>query len=286
MRLSVNSWEPKWEPVRQIPVFLYQGASGCPRLNPRRLGGPFPSFPSAGCQQHSPKHTYMELSEIIVKLAEHEPAKVADALKQQASNHYQVVFQRGFSTSHEEAKAKIKEKEDEADALKTQLSDKAKEIEEIRGKQPDIKELTSRYEQRLVEKDNELKAAKEEATTKLRDVYAERFVSDSISELVLKHDIDAEYAQEVLRSKVRARVQPNDDGTVKVLSKDNLSPLQAEEGKLLQVFAADIAADVDPKWKASNVANGAGSRGNGDQAGGSSVKAIKTRMERSGEYAL
>ena len=222
----------------------------------------------------------MELSELIAKLTEHDAQDVADALQENAQSHYQTVYQRGFSTAHNEAKASAKETEKKLEALQGQLAERDEKIEALQSEQPDVQAIEEKYQTRLAEKDEELTAAQEAARREVESIHRSRFESELAAELIAQ-GVEPDYAREVLVSKHRSRIQPTktDDGyQLKVMGEDGMTPVQAADGKLAHVVASSIKESVGPKWITSNGDKGAGSQAGGKGSGGYDPVAAGKKM--------
>lgn len=220
----------------------------------------------------------MELHELIAELAKHDKAQVADALKEHASEHYQAVYQRGFSTSHGEASTRIAAKEAEIQTLKEAAEAQASKIKELQDRTPDAEEVTRQYEERLQSVQREKDEAIAEANRRVTELHKTRFKSDLKAALIAA-EIDPDYASEVLVNKYDSRIKVSEDGSVKVMDDDGLTPLQAANGELASLFAKRIKAGVDPKWITSKVDRGAGA------SGGQGVQATSTEWDKLREAA-
>jgi len=197
----------------------------------------------------------------IKTLAGADPTEVADELQKEAQSHYQTVYQRGFSTSHTEGEKKIEAKDAEIKTLNETISTQKTDLEKLKEKTPDVKEIEQRYETRLTEKDNEIESTKKSANDRIVSIFKSSFKSDFKAELIALN-VDPDYASEVLVNKYDDRIQVDiekDEPTVKVLDKDGLTPLQATDGKLARLFAEKVKQDVDAKWIVSNADSGGGS---------------------------
>ena len=210
----------------------------------------------------------MELNELIESLAGHDKKAVADALKEHAQDHYQAIYQRGFSTAHGEAQAKIAAKDAEITAYKESAEQQEAKIKELQNKAPDAEELRNQYEERLQTLQREKNEAVEAVTSRITELHKTRFKAELKAALIVDK-IDPDYASHVLVSKYDGRIKAMEDGTIKVMSDDDLTPLQAPAGELASVFAKQIKATVDPKWITSTSDTGGGASSGKAGGGGS-----------------
>ena len=204
----------------------------------------------------------------LVTLSAADPKEVADALQQDAQPHYQTIYQRGFSTKHNEAKQTIQAKDAEIEAEREKVQAKEAELTKLREQTPDVDSVRQEYEAKLQAKDQERQAAIDEANTRVETLHRSRFEAELAGALIAAR-VDPDYAKEVLVPKFRSRIKVESDGSVKFYDEDGATPLAAAAGELSRIAAERIKGTVDKKWITSTADSGGGST-NGTGGSGSS----------------
>ena len=206
-----------------------------------------------------------------------DPKELAEAMQSGAHTHYQAIYQKGFSTAHNESKTKLEEKDAEIERVKAEATAKDTELTKLREKTPDVDAVRQEYEAKLTAKEEEKKKAIEEAEQRVSEVHGSRFDAE-LSAALVTAGVEPDYAKEVLVPKYRNRRKVEKDGTVKFYDDDGSTPLAAVNGELPRVAAEKIKAGVDPKWIVSNADKGAGSQG-GKREGASGYDPVKAGKE-------
>lgn len=232
-----------------------------------------------------------EISALIASLQEHSAADVAEALQEHAPGHYQKVYQRGYSSAHSDAEAKLSARDEEIAALKQQVQAKGEELEAAGGSgDAEVRRLKEKV-QSLEESNQQLKAAKQSAEEAAQEtvtgLHRERF-QERLASALIEKGVDADYAREVLVQKHAGRVdvQADENGAhVRFMDEDGVTPIQASSGNLASVAADKIKSGVDAKWITSKAAGeayrGGGASSSGGSAGqaGSAAKYDRVREE-------
>lgn len=224
-----------------------------------------------------------EQKQALSVLAAADPKDVAEALHADANAHYQHIFRVGYGKAKGEytnpegtgkldvaeaaraaAEAERDEAKQRADALGSKDADFAAERERLTKAAQDAKRAA-----------DEAKAAAEE---RIKGIY--RAAQEKALLAKLAPTIDPLYAENAVVPAARERIRIDgvaDDGTPQVsyLDADGV-PLSGG----LDALAAQLAANVDPRFKTSHVDAGGGAQpgGGGGPAGGSSLAdAMKAR---------
>ena len=230
-----------------------------------------------------------EQKQALATLTEADATEVADALQSESQDHYQAIYQRGFSTAHNDAKAKLEAKEKEVEAAQATVKEKEEALSNV--KDGDVKALNERNK-KLEESNQQLTKQLEEVKGSKHDLaksYARRqFESEIVNELVAD-SVDKDFASVVLPPKFRDNIVidlEEKDGEIvpvrKYLADDGVTPLQASPKELARAAATKIKSGVDPKWITSDADKGGGSAsGNGKASNGyDPVKAGKAMAEK------
>jgi hypothetical protein len=201
--------------------------------------------------------------------------EVADALQQEAPTHYQAVYQRGFSTAHNEARTRESSAAAEITALKDQVRQKDEALQQV--KTGDVAKLNERIttleasNQKLTQERDE---AKKSGSERVKNVYRTKAEAE-LGAHFIELGIDPDYARQVLVPMHRARLDVDlteKDGaesvSVRAFDDDGVTPLQGKEP--LRVLAERIKKGVDAKWVKSNADGGGGTGGSGSGGGGKS----------------
>lgn len=128
------------------------------------------------------------------------------------------------------------------------------------------KDVEAKFEKRLKKAEDDVKAR--DAT--ILDLRRGSLKSKLVRELAEKHNVDPEYAEEVLASKFADRFAFGQDGTPDVLQPGATTAYDAESvDKKIELLAADIRKNVKPNYVRSNGDSGGGTQSGGGSGGGS-----------------
>lgn len=150
----------------------------------------------------------------------------------------------------------------------------SEKVEAVRTAVPDRakveKDIEAKFEKRLTKAADDLKAR--DGT--ILDLRRGSLKSKLVRELAEKHNVDPEYAEEVLASKFADRFAFAQDGTPDVLQPGATTAYDAENvDKKIELLATDIRKSVKPNYVRSNGDRGGGT-GSGGGSGGSSYDPV------------
>jgi len=207
-------------------------------------------------------------------------AAATDALPQEARQH---LHDLGHADNAKEAEKAKKAAEAEAEKAKKAAEAKDAEIaklkEQLAEKQPEVAKVKEDYEQRLVEKDNEVRAAKEQAAKDLaeeRRSNASRQLEAALSTRVLTDAIARGLAND---PELQKRLVVDEDGTLKAYQADGKTPLAVTSGQTaVDALVADVVGSLDKSVLKSTAASGSGASGTGDGSA-DDFEAIRTEVK-------
>ena len=230
--------------------------------------------------------------ELIESIQEQDADELADALQNDAPDHYQRVYQRGFSTAHNEAKEKLNAKDAKLEALNSEVAEKEQAIKDAKEGAGDAGEEAQQRIAELEKSNQQLKAQAEEASTaraKAAKNYHAKGLKEQIVSKLVEKGVEPEYAREVKAPQLMRRIDVTQTGengeaeySARFMDADGVTPLQAQNGNLADVAAENVKSSIDAKWIKSNADSGGGApTENGGTPGGyDPVKAGKEAAKK------
>lgn len=208
-----------------------------------------------------------------------DPKTVADAMKEEANQHYNAIFRIGYGTSKGEYEnadgtGKLDAAKAELEAAKATIEERETALQSVQD--GDVKTLTTRIEtleasnQKLTKERDE---AKTYAAERIKGVH-KRNAEAEFAGFLIEQGVDADYARETLVPKYRSRLDvqvETSDGeehvTVRALD-ENATPIQAD--RPLAKLAEMAKSTVNPKFITATGDKGGGQEGGkGGKPGGS-----------------
>lgn len=240
----------------------------------------------------------MELEELIKHIGETDPEAFKSELHKSAQKHYQLIFSDGHKSGKGQTMEKVESLEKQLEEVTGQLEAKGKElsakddeITKISANKPDIEQIKSDYEQKLIAKDEAAAKSLKEASEKLEalkkanlDKEKERIRQQLINKVQGLH-VDEWAANRAISEDIMNRVVVSDDGEMKVYQADKATPITAPEGgNVLDILAHEVVESVPKQYVNPPKNNDSGYKDNGKQ--GPADLSTKKRSEHSREEKI
>ena len=206
-------------------------------------------------------------------------AEASDALPQAARQH---LHDLGHAEGKKEAgdTSAIEKERDDAKKAQEAAEAKAKKLEEqLAEKQPEVAKIRDEYEQRLSEKDQEVKAAQKKAADDLaaeRQQAAKRQLETGLAGRVLTDSIARGIAND---PQVASRLRVGDDGELRAYQADGKTPLALTGSQTaVEALVADVAAS-QPKELLKAEGSGGSGAGSGSTGDADDFAAIRDEVK-------
>ena len=199
----------------------------------------------------------MDLSDVFAELQDVPADDLKTALQEHRNDVYKDVYSDGFGAGKTEMKSDVQSAQETITQLKESRQELEDKVDSLQGEQPEVAELRGKYEQKLEEKQQQLKTARQQAEEverewrqNLRNERRTTFESKVADALKSKYNVDDDYADFKAQQATQSeRVQFDDSNSIKLYESDGdtPTPLNGETAKH-EAFAEDVAKTVPDKF--------------------------------------